>query len=968
MTHHLTWDDFPAFYRDLHLALDLGARQPHPWQLALVENVRSGSWPDNVHTPTGSGKSVFGLSHVFGCAVDPDYPSRLLYVVPRRVLVSQLYTEVERAVALLRSNENLSPVLSAVRERLLARRLATRVPFDAAGPEPDPVILAMRMGAMGSRMPSAWLTDPLACTVLVMTMPMAMSTLLFHGYGTTAAARAQEAGMLTHDTVMVLDEAHTMRQALHTARRVAELVGRERAAEDLGAKPLQVVAATATPDDAMDNDGQTTITLDDADRANPSSAIGKVLYADKPLTVLDVKEITPKLLAKRAHELHHTVGHGNSPGNSSVGVVVNTVIQAAGVAAELTGAGLTVAVLTGRMRLYDRDRLTTDEFPELLTPDGNKDVDVLVATQVIEIGVDVDLSGMVTALAAGDALAQRAGRVNRRGTHKLPAPVVVVAAVDGKGGPAAQGPYTADELAAAYAWLHELSGDISPLAVDNHRPPVRSLLRSALERLEPEDAMCWSLHTSRTKFQTPELRLWTDDDLVSYRPEVSVVLRSAPDGNPLLSDPGQRAAFLDALPPDPVEMWKGPANVVTGDTRGSRGLIGKHFVMGGVVKAVSYIPRGTDAGDAVDYGGEDLCNEDTLVLWTAQGDGIPMLTQLVPDEDGTGIAYPVPVDKLRKRPHGKNAGTVTVLYGDEVPVAEDRHRAQAAEAGYPETYPDAALWFAAREAAGNRHGFVALAPRTYSELAGSGDGDGDYDSPRSWAVVLPWKASPDDAALMSTVSTSDTPVVLDTHQSDVADVAGLVATGVGLDTALAGDQVTAALHHDDGKGEPRFQAYLGDGTLYSPVIAKSAADDQTRQRRRDKRRFGLPPGWRHEQLSAAIVYARYASTPARDLVTALTGLSHGYGRGGFDHGMATLLGEENIAAAVAGQTDDGVPLYEVSLCTNGSTAKVVAADIFTEGVWHKLLADVNRRYGPWGLAWLESLLRAADTHTSARGH
>jgi CRISPR-associated endonuclease/helicase Cas3 len=576
MTYHLTWDDFPAFYRDLHLALKLGARDPHPWQLDLVEQVKSGRWPDNVHTPTGSGKSVFGLTHVFGCAVDPDYPSRLLYVVPRRVLVSQLYTEVERAVALLRSNDNLSLVLSAVRERLLARRLATRVPFGETGPEPDPVILAMRMGAMGSRMPSEWLTDPLACTVLVMTMPMAMSTLLFHGYGTTMAARAQEAGMLAHDTVMVLDEAHTMRQALCTARRVAELVGKERERAGLGARPFHVVAATATPDNAMDDEGRTTITLGDADRANPASPIGSVLYADKPLTVLDVKEITSKVLAKRARELYDTVGHDNSPDNASVGVVVNTVAQATAVASELTGAGLSVAVLTGRMRLYDRDRLTTDEFPELLTPDGNKDVDVLVATQVIEIGVDVDLSGMVTTLAAGDALAQRAGRVNRRGKHKLPAPVVVVAAVDGKTGPAAQGPYTADELADAYAWLHELGGDMSPLAVDNHRPPVRSLLRPALERLEPEDAMCWSLHTSRTKFQTPELRLWTDDDLVSYRPEVNVVIRSAPNGNSLLSDAGQRAAFLDVLPPEPIETWKAPAKV-------ANDLIGKHFVPGALV-------------------------------------------------------------------------------------------------------------------------------------------------------------------------------------------------------------------------------------------------------------------------------------------------------------------------------------------------------------------------------------------------
>ena len=42
-------------------------------------------------------------------------------------------------------------------------------------------------------------------------------------------------------------------------------------------------------------------------------------------------------------------------------------------------------------------------------------MDVLVATQTIEVGVDLDLTHMVTELAPASALAQRAGRVNRLG-------------------------------------------------------------------------------------------------------------------------------------------------------------------------------------------------------------------------------------------------------------------------------------------------------------------------------------------------------------------------------------------------------------------------------------------------------------------------------------------------------------------------------------------------------------------------
>ena len=47
---------------------------------------------------------------------------------------------------------------------------------------------------------------------------------------------------------------------------------------------------------------------------------------------------------------------------------------------------------------------------------------MIVATQSLEVGVDLDLAGIVTELAAGSALAQRAGRANRRGLRPL-APV-----------------------------------------------------------------------------------------------------------------------------------------------------------------------------------------------------------------------------------------------------------------------------------------------------------------------------------------------------------------------------------------------------------------------------------------------------------------------------------------------------------------------------------------------------------------
>ena len=113
--------------------------------------------------------------------------------------------------------------------------------------------------------------------------------------------------------------------------------------------------------------------------------------------------------------------------------------------------------------------------------------------------------------------------------------------------------------------------------------------------------------------------------------------------------------------------------------------------------------------------------------------------------------------------------------------------------------------------------------------------------------------------------------------------------------------------------------------------------------RRARADAGLPTGWRHELASAAAYWEQAESDGVgqelRDLVTRLVGTSHGHGRPLFDHDPVTA-GPDHADAL---------------------------EELVGEGEWESLIARTDRQWGPWGTAYLEALLRAADCTISMEG-
>src|SRR5581483_3873752 len=171
---------------------------PFPWQEALLDKMHQGEIPDALDIPTGLGKTSVMAIWLVARACGASLPRGRVYVVDRRAVVDQA-TEV--AIALrkwIEQNAHLKETLG-LKERLLP-------------------ISTLRGQYADNR---EWLEDPSAPAIVVGTVDMVGSRLLFEGYGVSRKMRPYHAGLLGVDTLLVLDEAHLTPPFEHLLRAIA---------------------------------------------------------------------------------------------------------------------------------------------------------------------------------------------------------------------------------------------------------------------------------------------------------------------------------------------------------------------------------------------------------------------------------------------------------------------------------------------------------------------------------------------------------------------------------------------------------------------------------------------------------------------------------------------------------------------------------------------------------------------------
>ena len=926
---------FADFYAATHRD-----REPFPWQRRLAAEVEARGWPDLVGVPTGLGKTACLDVAVWSLARQADRPpdarvapTRIWYVVNRRLLVDAAYDHGLRLRRWLSDPRRLREDWPEAEDRHLEaveavaaalRRIA------AFGSDRGPLHVArLRGGAeFGARVP-----DPSQPALVFSTVPMFASRWLFRGYGSSRGMRPVDAALAGVDSLVLVDEAHLARALVRLAEPLRACdVGEPTFLPEERRTP-RVVELTATG-----AAGGRRFDLDEEDRRHP--VILRRLRAAKPTRLVEVKErrLVDALVEAAVDAVEDRpeatcVVFCNTPG------VARAVHERLGAAAKGRDVELETLLLTGRMREREaaavRARLLD---PETGVPAGrDRDRDgrrstplVVVATQTLEVGADVDFDHLVTEIAGVRALVQRFGRLNRLGeAADVSATIVAPSDVD-------DWPVYGEEPVVVRERLRASGEDLVDLGLERIDlvlgPPGDEPPRAG--ELLPHHLWDWAKTSMRRRpLAAPELFF---DGLERDVARVSVAWRGyrPPSGGRLLPS-------LVADETVEVPLWE------LREALGNRGLervlrlgddgVSVEEAEVGDLSPGDRVVLGVDDG-LYDEFGWNPASEARVVDTSVLRFGFVFVPEVVDGFVGSGPLGEVD-STMRELVEAVRDRFARAASGDDLDEVEAA-RLAAVEAfleAFVDWAPPGDLTETERARWETwRRDVVEVLRRRGLEAIELLDGDVPAVRVRSARTAERAQVARDafDDPSFGIAEGKE----LRGHLELVGETAARMAAAIGLPDDLVAAVRRAGRLHDLGKLDVRFQRWLDPEGTASVPLAKSSTPLWAMRRTRIA--AGWPRGGRHELISGRLA-AALVEGDAADLVVHLVASHHGHGRP-----LVEVVDDDDAPEVVA--EFDG--------------RRVVASGDLSVPDWDQAarFRRLCETYGYWGLALLEAVVRLAD--------
>lgn len=436
-----------------------GLDRAHDWQRDLALDAPSRS--RLIRIPTGMGKTLGVLAAWAWNRLergDEAWPRRLVWNLPMRVLVEQ--TE-------------------AVVRECLDRIGALWIPgTDHAG----------RVGVhllMGGTDPGGdWNLFPEESAVLIGTQDMLLSRALNRGYASGRARWPLEFGLLSHDALWIMDEVQLMDVGLATSAQL-QAFHDEDAPKGMRPRHTWWMSATLQPSwlrsvDTDDRMQAWTASPVEVPAAQRSTALGGAIKVARTAGVAADAARDFADLVEAQHGKLEAGAHGRI-----TLVVCNTVKRAVATFDALRTAlpKQEIELVHSRFRPAERESWR-DRFlcREACKPLSNR---IIVATQVVEAGVDISAGCVVTDLAPWPNLVQRFGRCARYGGTGT------IVVIDRGRDERDVLPYQESELSAAWGALEDLGAhddrgaDVSLTSLEAFEADLRDEARAALYPYEP---------------------------------------------------------------------------------------------------------------------------------------------------------------------------------------------------------------------------------------------------------------------------------------------------------------------------------------------------------------------------------------------------------------------------------------------------------------------------------------------------